>query len=80
MIDIHYCKSHIYDIIGAIHEVHNELGPGLKEGCYQEGLAIELKGRNIIFQRENDFHPSYHGKIMSSRLTMLHSKTTGTTY
>ena len=29
MIDIASLRHHIYDVIGAIHEVHKELGAGL---------------------------------------------------
>ena len=28
MIDVEILKKHIYDVLGAIYEVHNELGPG----------------------------------------------------
>ena len=42
MIDVEILKKHIYDVLGAIYEVHNELGPGLNEYCYQEGLNVEL--------------------------------------
>ena len=59
-------KEHVYDVIGAIHEVHRELGPGLNEYCYQEGLEIELTERDIPFLREPVFHPKYHGKEMES--------------
>ena len=66
MIDINVLKKNIYDVIGAIYEVHAELGPGLNESCYQEGLQMELKERNIPFERELQFHPSYHGFSMDS--------------
>lgn len=66
MVNIDEMKSFMYDVIGAIHEVHHELGPGLKEVCYQEGLAIELDERHIPFTREFNFHPLYHGKTMKS--------------
>ena len=35
-------KSHVYDIVGALHSVHGELGPGINEYCYQEALAMSL--------------------------------------
>ena len=66
MINIEALKAYAYDTIGAIHEVHKELGPGLNEKVYQEGLQMELLERNIPFQRELTFHPLYHGKEMES--------------
>ena len=45
MIDIEALKDYAYDTIGAIHEVHKELGPGLNEKIYQEGLQLELSER-----------------------------------
>lgn len=66
MIDIEYLKSHAYEVIGAIHEVHKELGPGLNEKVYQEGLQLELTEREIPFEREKTFHPVYHGETMES--------------
>ncbi len=66
MIDVSAYKQHIYDVIGAIHEVHQELGPGLNEMCYQEGLQLQLAEQGIPFQRELSFHPTYHGHSMES--------------
>lgn len=66
MIDVEYYKNYIYDIIGALHEVHRELGVGLNEYCYQEGLQMQLEENGIPFQREISFHPTYHGKEMSA--------------
>ena len=66
MIDIEAYKKHIYDVVGAIHEVHNELGAGLNEYCYQEGLQIQLEESGIPYSRELSFHPQYHGKPMNS--------------
>ena len=56
----------MYDDLGAIHEVHQELGPGLNEICYQEGLSIQLAEDNIPFVRELSFHPMYHGQMMKA--------------
>ena len=66
MIDIASLKNYAYDTIGAIHEVHKELGPGLNEKIYQEGLQIELTERNIPFSKELTIHPLYHGKEMEA--------------
>ena len=73
MLDIEELKSHSYDVIGAIHAVHKELGPGLYENIYQEGLKIELSEKNIPFEKEFSFHPHYHGIKMdvSYRLDFL---------
>ena len=66
MIDIEALKNYAYDTIGAIHEVHKELGPGLNEKIYQEGLQLELSERKITFKKELTFHPMYHGKEMEA--------------
>lgn len=66
MIDIERYKRHIYDVVGALHEVHKELGAGLNEYCYQEGLEMQLEESGIPFQRELSFHPTYHSKEMSA--------------
>ena len=66
MIDVEYYKKCIYDVIGAIHEVHCELGPGLNESCYQEGLEIQLKEQGIPYRREQSFHPFYHKQAMEA--------------
>ncbi len=59
-------KEHIYDVVGAIHEVHKELGPGLNEYCYQEGLQMQLEEQSIPFQRELSFHPTFHDQPMKA--------------
>ena len=66
MIDLDQLKQHIFDVVGALYEVHTELGPGLNEYCYQEGLKIQLEEQGIPFQRELTIHPSYHGKTLDA--------------
>ena len=66
MVDISELKDHVYDIIGALYEVHKDLGAGLNESCYQEGLQLQLSEQGIAFKRELTFHPSYHGKEMEA--------------
>jgi len=66
MVNVEHYKGLIYNVIGAIHEVHCELGPGLNESCYQEGLEIQLKEQGIPYQREQSFHPYYHKRAMET--------------
>ena len=42
MINLEKLKEHVFDVVGAIYEAHSELGPGLNEFCYQEGLKLQL--------------------------------------
>ena len=66
MIELSTLKAHVYEVIGAIHEVHNELGAGLNEYCYQEGLQMQLDEQGITYERELTFHPTYHGLPMKA--------------
>jgi len=66
MIDIDVEKKKMYDVIGAIHDVHRYLGPGLNESCYQEALELQLKDSDIPYKREMTFHPIYRGKTLES--------------
>ena len=54
-------KEILYHLVGVLYDVHKELGPGLNEYVYQEGLEFELKNQPIPFEREREFHPLYHG-------------------
>ena len=66
MIDIEEMKDFMYDVVGAIHDVHEELGPGLNEVCYQEGLQMQLEELMIPYSREVSFHPYFHNKAMKT--------------
>ena len=66
MINANELREHIYDVVGAIHNVHKVLGAGLNESCYQEGLQIELTQKNIPFKREVSFHPTYRDLEMDT--------------
>ena len=66
MIELSKLKAHVYEVIGAIHEVHNELGAGLNEYCYLEGLQMQLDEQGITYERELTFHPTYHGLPMKA--------------
>ena len=61
MIEIEKLRRYSDDVMDAIRAVHRELGPGLSESVYQEGLKIELTEKEIPFEKEFHFHPFYHG-------------------
>ena len=56
----------VYNIVGVLYEVHKELGPGLNEYVYQEGLDAELKTRGIPFDKEKAFNPIYKGQRLNA--------------
>jgi GxxExxY protein len=51
-----------YKIIGALYEVHKELGSVHKETIYHKAVAIELTNRNISFIEEKSIDVKYKGK------------------
>ena len=63
----------IYDIIGAAHEVHNELHYGLSEAIYEEALCLELSELGItvchpvdlpVFYKEHQLDKHYRLDIV----------------
>jgi GxxExxY protein len=48
-------KDEVYAIVGAAIEVHRILGPGFLEAVYQEALEIELRLRQYLLIRSDDF-------------------------
>ena len=65
--DLQYYKNFMYPVIGALYEVHKELGPGLNEYVYQEGLGMQLEEENIAFEREKECTPIYHDRSMNAK-------------
>jgi len=54
-------------IIGAAIEVHRVLGPGLLESIYEEALWVELRLREISFQRQVEIDVDYKGHILKGQ-------------
>lgn len=50
-----YRNDETYEIIGICMEVHRNLGSGLLEIIYKDAIEIELKSKNIPFEREKEF-------------------------
>ena len=49
----------IYDVVGAAMEVHKTLGRGMEEPIYQEALAVEMKKRGMVAEREKELRLTY---------------------
>lgn len=60
----------VYDVIGSIQEVHNELGPGLPEYVYQEALAIALIDKGLTIHKELQRHPVFRGRTLAAYIKM----------
>jgi len=55
-------KDLTYEVIGAVYEVHKELGTVHKENIYHKALSIELKNRNIPYEEEKAIDVKYKDK------------------
>ena len=51
-------------VIGALIEVHRELGPGLLESTYEACLVRELELRELPFERQKPVGVSYKGLVI----------------
>ena len=59
-------------VIGAVIEVHKELGPGLPEEAYQRALEIEFTARNIPYVPQHPVTISYKGiEVCKGRVDFL---------
>jgi GxxExxY protein len=59
-------------VIGAAIEVHKQIGPGMPEVAYQNGLAIELGLRQIAHEREKPVNIVYKGVVVAKgRIDLL---------
>ncbi len=59
-----------HQVIGCAIEVHRELGPGLLESAYEEGLAYELEQEGLSFARQVELPIAYKGKQLSGSYRM----------
>lgn len=61
-----------YQIMGAIFEVHKELGPGFLESVYEKALLLELTSRGMKVDVEKVFDLTYKGKkVGTHRLDLI---------
>jgi GxxExxY protein len=59
---VHSELSH--EIMAAVFEVHNTLGPGFLEEIYEDALAYELELRQIPNERQKAITVSYKGRAV----------------
>ncbi len=63
-------QQYVYDIIGVIQDVHNELPQGMPEYLYQEALTMALEDAGVKPNKEYRHHPVFRGRPMTSYLKM----------
>lgn len=59
-----------YELVGCLHEVYKELGPGLPEYIYQEAVAKMLKAKGLVFHKEMKYHPTFMGEPLEAYIKM----------
>jgi GxxExxY protein len=61
-----------YQIMCAVFEVHNQLGPGFTEDIYEAALALEFKSAGIAFEQQRPIQIHYKGQFVGTyRLDMV---------
>lgn len=63
-------KEYVFDIVGYMFDVYNELPCGLPEYVYQEALANIFLENDINLKKEYIHHPIFRGKELKSHLRM----------
>ena len=62
-----YLSAQGYSLMGAVFEVHKELGGGLSEEIYQESLEWELGLKTIDFSSKAELAVFYKGHQLNKR-------------
>ena len=57
-------RDKTHEIIGAAMSVHRFFGCGFTEKVYQDAFEVELKARNIPYQREVELHAVYQQQVL----------------
>ena len=77
----------IYDIVGAAHEVHNELHYGLSEAIYEESLCIELNEKWLeashqidlpVFYKDHQLEKHYRMDLLVENMVLIELKAVDT--
>jgi GxxExxY protein len=57
-------KDLSYQIMQAVFEVHNTLGPGFIESVYEEAMAVELELLGVPLERQKVIPVTYKGRTV----------------
>lgn len=57
-------KDESYRIIGALMEVHKNLGAEFLEGVYCEAIELEIRKISVPYEREKKLQINYEGKVL----------------
>ncbi|MNX31184.1 hypothetical protein D3C86_613610 [compost metagenome] len=60
-------EEETYTIIGALMEVHKNLGKGFSEIVYKDAFEYELKRKGIFFEREKEYLVHYKDIILNHK-------------
>ena len=58
-------------VLGFAFSVHNILGPGLLESCYEGAMVIELQQAGLPFERQQVFPVYYKGQMSGAYIADL---------
>jgi GxxExxY protein len=53
-----------YQVMQAVYEVHNQLGPGFTEDIYEAALSLEFESKGIVFERQKPIQIFYKGQFV----------------
>jgi GxxExxY protein len=55
------CKDLSFQVLAAVFEVHNTLGPGFLEAVYEKALLEELQLRGFLVESQKEIRITYKG-------------------
>jgi GxxExxY protein len=62
--------DYVYPIVGCMHYIQEDLGPGLPEYIYQEALFKKLKKEGFDAVKEFIYHPFFDGEPLEAFVKM----------
>lgn len=68
--DMEELRAYVFDVVGCAIAVHQELGCGLSEYIYQDALAIALRQKGVVFEREHHFKVEFRGEVLKHNYYM----------